>query len=162
MTVNASPDTIRAAGAAIGRASLFDDRITDADAGRISAWAEALDPFGFDQQDLLAGVTKYYQAENAPTIKVGDLIATARELRRMRAEREKGVPAPPPNHAIAGLPIASADGKPIAEAYAISGAISIRCPRCESEPGTPCWNPASKQDRKIPCLDRIRAGKRVQ
>jgi hypothetical protein len=164
MNINASAESVRAAGAAIGRASLFDDRITDGDAGRIAAWAEALDPFGFDQADVLAGVTKHYQAQNAPTIKVGDLIASARELRRQRAEKEKGESAaaatPPPNAAIGGLPIASADGKPIAAAYAINGAIDIACPRCQSEAGTACWNGTTKRDRKIPCLERVRAARR--
>lgn len=154
-SINASADTVRAAAAAIGRAALFDDRITDGDPARIAAWAEALEPFGFDQGDLLAGVTKHYQAENAASIKVGDLIGSSRELRRQRAEREKGVPAPPPNGGMAGLPIASSDGKPIAAAYAINGAINHECPRCQSEAGTACWNPTTKSDRKIPCLERI-------
>ncbi len=156
MQVNASEATIRAAAAAIGRAALFDDRITDGDPARIAAWAEALQPFGLDVADLLDGVTRHYQAENAPTIKVGDLIASSRELRRQRAEREKGTPEPPKNPAIAGLPIASSDGKPIADAYAINGAISRECPRCESPAGQPCWNHVTEKDRKIPCLERTR------
>lgn len=162
MNVNASPDTIRAASAALGRASLFDDRITDSDAGRISAWAEALEDFKFDQADLLAAVTKHYQAQDAPTIRVGDLIASAREIRRVRGLKQNAdeiLSAPaitPPDGQLGGLPIAGADGPPIAAAYAVNGAIDRQCPRCKSAAGQACWNPSSRKDRKIPCAARLR------
>ncbi|WP_353107780.1 hypothetical protein [Gordonia sp. (in: high G+C Gram-positive bacteria)] len=161
-SINASEHSITAATAALGRAALFDDRITAGDVARIAAWAEAIEPFGIEAPDALAAVTAHYQATNANTIRVGDLIAAARKIRGERAEREKGHQIAgeltPPDNQLAGLPIAGADGKPIWAAYEHYDAIELPCETCGAQPEQACINPITNQTRKIPCVSRVATG----
>lgn len=152
---------IRCATAALGRAEIFDDRVT-ADEVRIASWAEAFAPFGFDQPDILGAVTAHYQQPGAQTPKPGDIIELARKIRRERAERQKAeevaaLPAPPPpDPQLSGLPIAGANGDPVWSAYEQHDAILRHCPTCKAEPETACVNLATGMVRKIPCTARMR------
>ena len=158
MNIDAHPETIRMAAAALSRAALFDDRVTDGDAARIAAWAEAMEPHQLPQADVLAAVTAHYQAAGADTMRVGDLIQGARSIRRDRAEREKATDAhnawTAPNPAIGGLPIPT-DGNPVWAAYRVNDAIDRPCPRCKAKPREACRNPITRCDSKIPCLVRL-------
>ncbi|MCR8897280.1 hypothetical protein NWF34_10000 [Gordonia sp. GONU] len=157
-----SETAIRAAGTALARAEIFDDRVT-ADRPRITAWAEAMDPHGIDQVDAIAAVTAHYSAPGAQTIRVGDVIAAARKIRRERAEREKGeqVAIAAPDSQLGGLPIAGADGTPIWSAYEQHDAITVPCRTCQAQPDEACVNLATKMTRKIPCTTRITDGTRT-
>ncbi|MFH5209247.1 hypothetical protein ACHIPZ_13735 [Antrihabitans sp. NCIMB 15449] len=157
-TLQATESTIRATAMAIGRAALFDDKITAGDRGRLAAWAEALEPIGLDQADMLSAVTAYYQANaNGRTIQVSDLIRCGRELRRDRAERDKARTAAfaPPDTQLGALPIGGADGKPIWAAYDVNEAIERPCPLCGAEANQSCVNPVNNNARRIPCLMRL-------
>ncbi|MDL9938702.1 hypothetical protein QSJ18_18300 [Gordonia sp. ABSL1-1] len=157
---------IHCATVALGRAEIFDDRMTS-DKARIKAWAEAFAPFGFEVPTILDAVTAHYQTAGASTPKPGDIIALARKARGERAEREKGadlasLPAPAaPDPQLGGLPIANADGDPIWDAYEQHGAITITCPTCKSAPEHACLNLATNMIRKIPCVARLRDGRRA-
>lgn len=156
LSINASETTVRQTAAAIGRAALFDDKITDGDAARLAAWAEALEPYKLAGADLLAAVTAYYQGNhNGRTIQVADLIRHGREIRRERAEREKAPdPTSPPNPALDGLPIPT-EGKPVWAAYEVNDAIERPCPRCNAQPNEACINPINDHAQKIPCIARL-------
>lgn len=153
-----SADTIRAIGLVIARAACFDDRITDGDANRIRAWSEAVEPYRFDQADLLAAVTLHYQG-SGDTMRVNDLIALTRKIRGERAEAEKGVdPAaalPPGDPQTGGLPIRT-EGRPVWAAYEHFDAITRECPTCGAQPEESCVNRINNQTRRIPCLSRMR------
>ena len=154
---------IRCATAALGRAEIFDDRVT-ADEVRIASWAEAFAPFGFDQPDILAAVTAHYQQSGANTPKPGDIIELARKIRRERAEREKATdlaelpPPAAPDRQLGGLPIGGADGEPVWSAYEQHDAILRHCPTCKAEPETACVNLATGMARKMPCTRRLKRG----
>lgn len=86
--IAASPATIRAVAAALGRARLYDDKLGNADEGRIAAWAEVVDQYDIDQSDLLAGVTAYYSTNpGGRVMQVADLVRHARAIRCERDER---------------------------------------------------------------------------
>lgn len=162
MTPEPPPEwAIEAAGAALARAEIFDDRMT-ADSARILAWAEALATYGITKPDAMAAVTAHYQRPAADTPKPGDIIAEARKIRGERAEREKGdvaaLPPANPDPQLGGLPIVAADGKPVWSAYEQHGAIDLACPTCKSKPDESCTNLATGMARKIPCTARIVAG----
>ncbi|QAY17675.1 hypothetical protein SEA_MARTEENA_71 [Gordonia phage Marteena] len=150
---------IRAAGTALARAEIFDDRVT-ADTARIQAWAEAMDPHGLDQADAIAAVTAHYSAPGATTVRVGDVITAARKIRRERAEREKGEQAAiaAPDRQLGGLPIGDADGTPIWPAYEQHDAITVPCRTCQAQPDEACVNLMTQMTRKIPCTTRITDG----
>lgn len=154
---------IRCATAALGRAEIFDDRVT-ADEVRIASWAEAFAPFGFDQPDILGAVTAHYQQPGAQTPKPGDIIELARKIRRERAEREKATdlaalpPPAAPDPQLGGLPIGGADGDPVWSAYEQHDAILRHCPTCKAEPETACVNLATGMARKMPCTRRLKRG----
>ena len=160
MNIDAHPHTVRMAAAALSRAALFDDRITEGDSARIAAWAEAMEPHQLQPPDVLAAVTAHYQPAGVDTIRVGDVIQGARAIRRDRAEREKAAEIheasviTPPNPAIGGLPIPT-DGKPVWAAYDVNDAITRTCDRCKAQPNEACWNPVTRQTSKIPCLIRM-------
>lgn len=153
--------SMRIAADAWGRARIYDDKLGDADAARITLWAESIDRWQLVASDVLGGVTSYYEAERAGrTIGVGDLIHHAREIRRDRAERDKapgqGGWDAAPNPALGGLPIPT-EGKPVWSAYEVNDAILRPCPRCAARPEEACLNPITKRALKIPCLPRLRA-----
>lgn len=162
MTNPPPPDwALQAAGAALARAEVFDDRVT-ADRARIIVWAEALTTYRIEQADAMAAVTAHYQQPGAQTPKPGDIIDQARKIRRERAEREKAeevaaLPAPPPpDPQLSGLPIAGANGDPIWSAYEQHDAILRHCPTCKAEPETACVNLATGMVRKMPCTRRLK------
>lgn len=156
---------IRCATAALGRAEIFDDRVT-ADEVRIASWAEAFAPFGFEQPDILGAVTAHYQQPGAQTPKPGDIIEGARKIRRERAEREKAtglaaLPAPPPpDPQFGNLPIAT-DGEPVWAAYEEWDAIEQPCRTCKAAVREGCINTATGTDRKIPCVSRLIDGRKA-
>lgn len=172
--INASPATVRAVGAALGRAALFDDRITADDAARIAAWAEAVDQYQLGEPELLRAVTTYYSSPQDRSITAGHLVKLARDARRDDAEREDrlalesrqarndvrhGITAPDPG--LMGLPI-RAEGPPVPGAYQVNGAVDRDCPQCGAEEMYPCTmtNGEGKTvPRKMPCLARMRIGK---
>src|SRR4029077_14969487 len=94
--IAASPQTVRAVAAALGRARLFDDQLEGAAAGRSAAWAEVVDQYDIDQSDLLAGVTAYYSSNREGRVmQVADLVRPARAIRVDRDERA-ALPEMPP------------------------------------------------------------------
>ncbi|MEU1432158.1 hypothetical protein ABZ412_34330 [Nocardia sp. NPDC005746] len=161
--ISASQNAMRAAAAAWSRARIFDDKLGDADAARIAAWAESVERWRLDVSDLLEGVTRFYEGETAGrTIGVGDLLHHARESRRQRAEREKAAEVRSEVTAAAalprgysGLPI-GAEGAPVWAAYDVHGAIDRECPRCHAEPNGACVTGRGTA-QKIPCLERLNA-----
>lgn len=168
-TINASEATIRAVGAALGRAALFDDKITAEDTARIAAWSEAIDPYKLAVEDLLQAVTAHYQSEALRTVTSADLIRLGRDIRKDRAQREsiedrkahedamdaaRGLTPPDPQ--MGGLPIAGGDGTPVPGAYAVNDAIDRVCPSCEAPAGEACFNVKSGSSRKIPCFSRLK------
>ncbi|GAB2646204.1 hypothetical protein GCM10027169_12950 [Gordonia jinhuaensis] len=164
MTTPPPPDwAIAAAGAALSRAEVFDDRVT-ADRARILVWAEAFATYGIEQADAVAAVTAHYQQADARTPGPGDIIAHARKIRGERAERERGRNATaaisPPDSQFAGLPIPTS-GEPIWAAYEQLDAITVPCRTCGAQPDDACVNLATGTVRKIPCVARLTDGKRA-
>lgn len=172
--INASEATIRAVSAAMGRAALFDDKITEADTGRLAVFAEALEPLRPEHPELLDAVTAHYRATDR-TIAAADIAIHIKSARRDRhdrlppAERQaredaldaaRGFGTPSGDRQLGGLPIAGADGAPIPGAYAAHDAINLTCTTCNAEPGEPCTNPGTGSPRKTPCLNRLKAGHR--
>lgn len=161
-SINARPETVRAVGNAIGRAALFDDRITEGDSARIAAWAEAVERHHLDAEDLLDAVTSYYSTPRERAILVGDLIHHARNARQDRAQRDNAdtaaaAPLPPADPQLGGLPIDGANGRAIPEAYEINDAISRKCPTCRAPEDHYCRNLLdTNRTRKIPCLRRMK------
>lgn len=82
--IKATPETIRAVAAALGRARLFDDKLGGSDEGRIAAWSEAANPHKLSQDDMLAAVTAFYADESGRAMQVADLIRLGRQIRRER------------------------------------------------------------------------------
>lgn len=157
--IAASPDSLRAASAAWGRARIRDDRFGDPDPGALAAWAESVERYRLTAPDLIAGVDRYYEGtRNAAKIGTGDLIYHAREIRRQRAEAEKAPAARalPSGDTWGGLPIPTR-GEPIWSVYADQGAIDISCPNCGAVPGDACVNGGFP--RKIPCTNRTKAAR---
>ncbi|AVL98911.1 hypothetical protein C6V83_00065 [Gordonia iterans] len=156
---------VRAAGAALSRAEIHDDRIT-VDRNRIETWAASMQTYACDDPAIACrAADTHYSQPNAPAIKVGDLIAAYRKIRGEQAEREKGdaiaaLPAPPaPDPQLGGLPIGAADGQPIWHAYEHAyNAIRHACPTCEAQPEESCVNAINGRTRKIPCTARVQAG----
>lgn len=151
---------IHCATVALGRAEIFDDRVT-VDKPRILAWAEALSPFGFDTPTILAAITAHYQRPGVGTPKPGDVIAAARKIRAEAAERDKGTQIAAATEAdpqLDGLPIAGANCGPVWAAYDQWDAIALACPHCGAGPNYACRNPITDNPRKIPCAGRSRAG----
>jgi hypothetical protein len=149
-----------AASRAWARARLYDDRLGDADAPRLAAWAESVERWKLDTSDLIDGVVRYYEGTpNAPTIRIGDLLHHAREVRRQRAEAEKAAEIHaaagelPAGSGWAGLPL-KAQGIPVWPAYEINGALDRECPRCHADPGDACIT-GRNQPQKVPCLPRL-------
>lgn len=161
MTTTPPPGwALAAAGAALARAEIFDDRVT-ADRERIIAWAEAITPHGIHADDAIKAVTAHYQQAGANTPKPGDIIAAARKIRGDRAEREKihDLPAlTPADPQSGGLPIGGTSGEPIWDAYEQHDAISRPCPTCQAQPDEACVNLATSMTRKIPCHARLKGG----
>lgn len=161
-SINATPETVRAVGNAIGRAALFDDRITEGDSARIAAWAEAVERHNLDPTDLLDAVTSYYSTPRDRAILVGDLIQHARNARQDRAQRDNTATAAagaitPPDPQLAGLPIDGANGRAIPAAYDINSAIDRDCPTCKAPADHWCVNLLDRtRTRKIPCLKRMK------
>ena len=158
MTTTAPPPAwaIQAAGAALARAEIFDDRMT-ADRARTLVWAEAFTTYGIEQADAMAAVTAHYQQPNPNTPKPGDVIELARKIRRERAEREKvaelpAIAAPDPQSN--DLPIPT-DGEPVWSAYEQHGAIDLDCRTCGAPPNEGCVNTTTGLDRRIPCVSRL-------
>lgn len=86
--IAATPATIRAVAAALGRARLYDDKLGNADAGRIAAWAEVVDQYDLDQDDLIAGVVSYYTTNHdGRAMQVSDLVRHSRAHRADRSDR---------------------------------------------------------------------------
>lgn len=157
--INASEDTVRGITAVLGRASLFDDRITAGDAARIAAWSEAVESYRFDQADLLAAVTAHYQG-SSETMRVNDLIAASRKIRGERAEQEKARDLPevaPPDPQSMGLALHTT-GDPIWKAYDQHSAIDLPCETCSAGEHEACVNLATNMTRRIPCVSRLTAG----
>ncbi|QBI97308.1 hypothetical protein KD930_gp64 [Mycobacterium phage Kevin1] len=88
ITINASPDTVRAIGQVLKLAAILDDRVTQADVARIAAWAEQVERHHLTESDLLDGLQAYYDSPNDHAIGIGDLIHHARNAKRSRIDRE--------------------------------------------------------------------------
>jgi len=176
MKIDASESTILAVSAALGRAALFDDRMTADDKHRIAVWAEALDPFGIDQATMLNAVTAFYREPRDRSITVGDLTRTSRDIRQaevlaespaelkernLRNDIKNGLERPHaltgPDRQLGGLEIGGADGVPVPKAYEVNGAVERPCPTCGAEDYAPCVNRVNGSPRKMPCLARLKS-----
>ena len=171
--IEATPDTIRATSAAMGRAALFDDYFAHEDSARLAAWAEAVQRFELGQHHLLNAVTTFYAGTPQGRLGIGELIRLARQARQddtMRQEsderQQRGItsgltPAAlvSGDSQLGGLPIGGADGDPVWSAYEVNGAIDRDCPTCEQPANCACVNPAKDSARKIPCMARVRSPK---
>ena len=172
MSIQATRQQFEDTGLALGRASLFDNKIGDTDKARTAVWAEALAPYRFELPDLLNAVTAYYRAEPQRTIMPADVIRLGREARTDRGMRDAapdrearelrngqrlGLVAP--DVQLGGLPIGGADGSPVWEAYEINGAIDRECPTCGEPANGACVNRVNDKARKIPCLSRMKLPK---
>lgn len=153
---------VRAAGAALSRAEIHDDRVT-ADEHRIRAWAEAMNNYGCDDTSIACrAVDTHYSQPGAVSAKVGDIIAAYRQIRRDGAERDKATQAAatltPPDPQLGGLPIGQADGQPIWHAYEHAyNAHRQPCSTCGAQTNQACINPITGRTRKIPCVVRAAA-----
>ena len=166
--IAASAQTIRAVGAALARARLFDDKIGASDEGRIAAWSEAVDPYNLSHDDLMAAVTAYYQDNpDGRTMQVADLIRHARAIRRDRAEREPDQFREARQSQIdARVAEHVAD---IAEARAIPyerpsnatsfNPLTVHCPWCHAGPGSRCRIPSTdltlSEIGRASCRERV-------
>ncbi|ATW61092.1 hypothetical protein SEA_SHWETA_60 [Mycobacterium phage Shweta] len=88
ITINASPDTVRAIGQVLKLAAILDDRVTQADAARIAAWSEQVERHKLTESDLLDGLQAFYDSPADHAIGIGDLIHHARTAKRVRVDRE--------------------------------------------------------------------------
>lgn len=172
--IEATPETIRATSAAMGRASLYDDYFGIEDSARLAAWAEAVQRFDLEQHHLLNAVTTFYAGTPQGRLGIGELIRLARQVRQdgtMKQEsverQQRGItsgltPAAAiagPDRQLGGLPIGGADGDPVWDAYDVNGAIDRDCPTCGEPAGGACVNAVNDSARKIPCMARVRSPK---
>ncbi|AYQ98290.1 hypothetical protein SEA_CHEWBACCA_68 [Mycobacterium phage Chewbacca] len=88
ITIDASPDTVRAIGQVLKMAAILDDRVTQADAARIAAWSEQVERHNLTESDLLDGLQAFYDSPADHAIGIGDLIHHARAAKRVRIDRE--------------------------------------------------------------------------
>lgn len=88
MNINASAETVRAVVKVFELAYLLDDRVTQPDKARMTAWAEQVERHRLSEQDLLDAVQAFYDGPSLHAIQVGDLISHARRIKRDRLERE--------------------------------------------------------------------------
>lgn len=160
--------TIRAVAAAISRAEIHDDRMTS-DANRIRVWADTCAKHGIDDTQLACqAVDAHYEQRDPDTLRVGTFIANYRRIRALAGEIDKGeqiaaAEIAPPDPQLAGLPIGSADGKPIWTAYEHAhNAIAHPCTTCGAAPEESCTNPVNGKARKIPCIARVITGRKSQ
>lgn len=155
--IAASPATIRAVGAALGRGRLYDDKLGGADEGRIAAWAEAAEPYQLSHEDMLAAVTAYYtDTPDGRTMQVADLIRHARAIRRERAERESDrmrdarqaqIDARVAEHVAEITQILDAKYERASKRHGVNP-LSVRCAWCHASPGDRCVIPRTSQALK--------------
>jgi hypothetical protein len=151
VNIDATPDTIRATAAALGKARLLDDKLGNADQARIAAWAEVVEPHKLCQQDLLEAVGAFY-VDNpvGRTIQVGDLIHHARQVRRERAEREPDE-LREARQAALDAKAAEDDAErttwdgPLKHSRPPFNPLMHRCPHCGARPGTHCTVPGTNR-----------------
>lgn len=149
MNIDATPETIRATAAVLGKARLLDDKIGSPDQARIAAWAEQIEPHKLGQRDLMKAVGAFYMDNVAGrTMQVGDLIFHARQIRRERAEREPDEFREARQAALEAKVAAEADEKScstVALRYARpeGNPLMIRCPHCNARPGSRCSVPGT-------------------
>lgn len=160
-SISAEEISIRAAGAALGRARLHDDRVTSDDAGRVAVWAEAFQPYAIKPHEALNAVTSYYSEPRDRVIGTGDVIRIVRNSRQDIAQRDTVADAAgeltPPDPQLGGLPIDGANGRAIPAAYEINNAIDRDCPTCKAPADHWCVNLIDRTcTRKIPCLKRMK------
>ncbi|WP_280317259.1 hypothetical protein [Nocardia wallacei] len=84
----------------LAKCACYDPVFSRPDAALAVGWAEAFDRYQLELPDLLAAVTSHY-SESADRAMPVHLIRIAREIRRVRAEREK---AATEHHAAQALP----------------------------------------------------------
>lgn len=154
MTIEPTSKTIRGIAAALARARLFDDKIGNADEGRILAWAQAVEPHRISQQDLEDGVTSYYDSNrDGRTIQVADLVAHARAIRRERGEREPDEAREARQEALAAKvaemseELAGRRGIPAPEPKykrPTANVLQVPCPWCHASVGQQCVVPRTK------------------
>lgn len=162
-------DTIIAVAHVLGKAALFDPRLSKPDDGKALAWAQAIQPHHFDTADMLAAVVKHYRENAERTLMVADVIAQAKAIRRDRAQREDAEQRDARANALdrrhglrsvdrqlGNLPIGGADGPPVPGAYLVNNAFDRTCDTCHAEPLEPCTNTTTGNARKIPCLARLK------
>lgn len=156
MTINASPETVKAVAEALQLAALLEDRTANPDKARIAAWAEQIEPHRLSKDDLLAGVRAFHNSGRERAMGVGDLIDAARMIRRDRAERETReelnarYDEPGPRVAAvldaiaASLPPMLDDPKYARPSQRTDGKpnpLAIRCPWCHAPEHRPCRIP---------------------
>lgn len=158
MNIEATPDTIRATAAALGKARLLDDKLGNPDEARIAAWAEVIEPHKLGQQDLLQAVRQFYEGNLAGrTISPGELIHHARQVRQERALREPDS-AREARQAALDTKVAERVAERIndmaGDAFTPEydrpserrgfNPLSVRCPHCRAGVGQACMNSAFK------------------
>ncbi|MGY1945311.1 hypothetical protein [Nocardia asiatica] len=84
----------------LAKCACYDPVFSKPDAALAVGWAEAFSRYQLDLPDLLAAVTAHY-CESSERAMPASLIRLAREIRRVRGEREK---ADQEHHAAAALP----------------------------------------------------------
>lgn len=89
--MNPTPDEVRATSRTLAWIRSYDANFPRADEAMTLAWSRAFAHHGLTWPDLETGVDRFFADANRPRDRVlpADIIRTAREARRQRAEREK-------------------------------------------------------------------------
>ncbi|MCV7100058.1 hypothetical protein [Mycobacterium palustre] len=88
MTTLPSPKAIADITEVLQLASLLDHRVPNPDKARIMAWARQIDRHNLERDDMLDAVQAFYDRPSQQPISVGDIIETARRIKRDRLDRE--------------------------------------------------------------------------
>jgi GrpB-like predicted nucleotidyltransferase (UPF0157 family) len=84
-----SPQSITGATEVLELASLLDHRVPTPDKARVLAWARQIDRhIALERDDMLDAVQSFYDRPSGNPVSVGDVIETARRIKRDRLERE--------------------------------------------------------------------------
>ena len=149
--IDASPETVRATAAALGKARLLDDKIGAADQSRIIAWAEEIEPHKLGQDDLEKAVGAFYvDNPTGRTMQIGDLIHHARQRRRERAEREPDSLREARQAALDAKAAEEAEKRtpwvgPLKHSRRPYNPLTQPCPHCQARPGTHCTVPGTSR-----------------
>lgn len=126
--------------------SQYSDRQPEEYARELHEWTIQIAQTNLTRDELCAGVRRHYASALTPWITVGEVLSSAREVRR--AMRQGSVVAE-----LLALPAAPPSKGPVRAAY--GSAVEVECSSCGAAVGAPCVNSRTGTYRRVPCVSRM-------